>query len=69
MAHVVPRLYDPFEVQQIMAGITRRIYVWGEVVYEDAFRIKRYVKFSQSLFWLANGSVMTEDTDRHNDAD
>jgi hypothetical protein len=65
---VVPKLYPDIEAHQIMTGVGQRIYVWGEVTYEDAFGIPRWVKFSQSFFWLNAERVMSIDTRRHNDA-
>ena len=65
---VVPHLYSDAEIAQIRNGIDRRIYVWGTVLYEDAFGIKHSTNFSQSIIWLTDGNLMSFNTPRHNDA-
>jgi hypothetical protein len=66
---VVPKIYPDVEVEQLKGGVGQRIYMWGEVLYRDAFNIDRYVRFSHSFFWLEDGkTVMSSDTARHNDA-
>jgi hypothetical protein len=70
---VVPRLYSAEEADQIRAGFSQRIHIWGHVVYEDAFQIPRYVRFSMSFMWMGkdaagNDIIMGYDTALHNDA-
>lgn len=65
---VVPHLCSDAEIAQIRNGIDRRIYVWGTVLYEDAFRIEHSTNFSQSIIWLTDGNLMSFNTPRHNDA-
>jgi hypothetical protein len=69
LSAVVPKIYPDVEVEQLKGGVGQRIHIWGEVFYKDAFGIDRYVRFSQSFFWLSDGqNVMSSDTNRYNDA-
>jgi hypothetical protein len=69
MSAPLPRTYSDEEERSIKDGITQRFYVWGIVTFTDAFQIERYVKFSQSLVWLADRTTaMVFDTARHNAA-
>jgi hypothetical protein len=69
MSAVVPKLYSDVEVEQIKIGIGQRLHMWGHVTYEDAFGIERYVKYSFSFYYLADGkSSMSTDTAHHNDS-
>ena len=64
---VVPKLYSEDEARQIKTGIGQRIHCWGEIVYEDAFGISRWVRFSFSFMWMNDDHVMAFDTARHNE--
>jgi hypothetical protein len=67
---VVPKMYPPIEEQQIRNGAGQRIVIWGRVEYEDAFKIKRTLKFAQACFFLLDGkTAMSTDAPRHNEAD
>jgi len=69
MSAVVPKIYPDVEVEQIKMGIGQRLHMWGHVTYEDAFGIERFVKFSFSFYYLADGkSSMSMDTAHHNDS-
>lgn len=39
------------EVAELKAGRDRRIYIWGEVTYEDVFGEHHETRFCHSLFW------------------
>lgn len=70
LSAVAPRMYSDPEIAEIRAGVSRRLYIWGIVSYEDAFQVPRSLKFSQSIVWLADGTnTMSFNTARHNDAD
>jgi hypothetical protein len=70
LSAVVPKLYSDVEVEQIKIGVGQRLHMWGHVTYEDAFGIERYVKYSFSFYYLADGkSSMSMDTAHHNDSD
>ncbi len=42
---------------------------WGEIVYQDAFKNLRILKFGQLIVMLSDGTYMTWDTSHHNEAD
>jgi hypothetical protein len=66
---VAPRMYSDLEIAEIKAGITRRLFIWGKITYEDAFKKERYVTFAQSIVWFADGITNTGmNADRYNDA-
>jgi hypothetical protein len=48
----VPDYIDDIEVEAIKLGITKRVFVWGIVYYEDVFGIAHETKFAHSLYWL-----------------
>jgi hypothetical protein len=55
----VPHLYSDAEILQIRNGVDRRIYIWGAVVYRDAFEVEQFTNFCQSIIWLSDGSQMS----------
>jgi hypothetical protein len=70
LSAVAPRLYSDLEISEIKAGVRQRLYIWGIVTYEDAFKIPRTLKFGQSIMWFEDGVSSTSfNTRRHNDAD
>ena len=70
LSAIVPTIYPEVETHEIMGGATKRIHMWGLITYYDAFDIRRFVKFSVSFFYLADGvSSMSMDTTHHDDFD
>jgi hypothetical protein len=75
LAAFVPKLYFAEEADQIRIGASQRVYIWGHVEYEDAFKISRYVNFCMSFYSTGkdvstqNDIFMGADTARHNDSD
>jgi hypothetical protein len=66
---VVPIMYAEKEVERIKTGGEKRLIMWGNVTYEDAFKIPRFVRFGMTFFWLEDGkTIMSADTPRHNDS-
>jgi hypothetical protein len=65
---IAAKRYPPIEVDQILKGFGQRLYMWGRVVYEDAFKIERFTEFSFSVVLLSNGNFMSYDTNRHNNS-
>lgn len=66
---ITPRLYAPDEIEELMSGVKKRIFVWGIITYEDAFQTPRYLKFCQSIIWMADRQTSLGFNDpRHNDA-
>ena len=45
------------EVQSIMAGQNRRVYIWGTIAYRDQFGDEHETDFSQSVVWLPDGRI------------
>ena len=66
---VASRLYTDDEVNEFERGMTKRLYVYGRVAYEDAFGIMRETKFCKALLYLKNDTFMTLNTPDNNDAD
>jgi|SRR5208283_3835178 len=64
---VVDRLYTPDEVAEIRAG-SKRVYLFGTVIYEDVYHISRSTNFCFSVLWLMDNKSMGLFTRRHNDA-
>ena len=73
LSGVAPRLFLPLEEQQLRIGTNQRLYIWGDVLYEDAFKIQRTVRFAKSFVWLGDPSptqpIMSYDAPRHTDSD
>ncbi len=65
---VVPKLYPEPEARQIRIGVGQRIVTWGIVNYEDAFGIKRFVKFAFSHYLVGDNNWMSMDDRRHNES-
>ncbi len=66
---VVPKLYSEAEADQIRVGVGQRIYIWGAIEFEDAFKISRHVQFCHSFAWLGPDTIMAYDAARYNDSD
>ena len=65
---VAPRLYNAQEVAAIKNGTAIRLYAWGEILYDDAFRVEHRTNFSVSFGWLNDKEIMSFNTRRRNDA-
>lgn len=68
MSAVVDRFCDDADVGAIKRADGRALYVWGVVIYEDAFGNKQTTKFCQILTWLPDNKIWGYFTDSHNDA-
>ena len=62
------RMLTADEINEISAGIGRRLHIYGTVRYRDAFGEARYTNFSQRVEWLRGDQFMGMNTRRHNDA-
>lgn len=63
------RIYSDEDVKEISLGMSKRLYVYGIVKYEDAFGVSRQMKFCEALLWLKNDAYMTLNVPKYNDAD
>jgi hypothetical protein len=66
---MVAKRYSELEVEQIVKGIDQRLVAWGIVSYEDAFKIKRFVKFGYAYHRTGENQWLSTDTIRHNESD
>jgi hypothetical protein len=67
----VDKRYDDDEAEDIKRGRGKMTYIWGTVIYEDAFGKERYTNFAHSIYWVTGpqGEVVIGNyADRHNDA-
>ena len=64
-----PRYVPDSEAREIIVGNDKRVYVWGEITYVDAFGESRSTKFCHNIFWLnGTGQLQGQYTPCHNDA-
>jgi hypothetical protein len=66
---VIGRLLSDSEVEQLKKRPEQGFYIWGQVNYDDAFGVRRVVRFCQTLAWMSDGSAMSRDTSRYNESD
>jgi len=65
---IVPNMVHARDVAEITTGVTKRLYIWGIIEYQDCFQIDRVVRFSQWILFLGSGQYMALNTAGHNDA-
>jgi len=66
---VAPRVYSDEDVNEIThVGVKKLLFVFGTVVYKDAFGGSRYIKVCQEILWLANGNQMSRNYGNYNEA-
>jgi hypothetical protein len=56
MSAVVDHYVDDAEVQDIVNGKGKSLYVWGVVHYDDVFGEPRFTQFAQKLLWVQDRS-------------
>ena len=72
MNAAVQKRFDDNEAEDIKRGKGKRVYIWGTVFYEDAFRKERYSNFAHGIIWTPGPEgkgeiVFGHYADRHND--
>jgi len=65
---VLDNLISDEEINEIMRGNIRKLYVYGTVFYRDSFNEEHYTNFCQFGVWDVAGNFSTINTTRHNDA-
>lgn len=66
---VARELYSDEDVHEIEFGIHKQLFVYGSVVYDDAFGIQRMTNFFQRVAWLKGDKFFSFVMPDHNDAD
>jgi hypothetical protein len=66
---IADRIYSDEDVNEAENGTKKRLYVYGAIVYEDAFGVKRHTNFCQAILFLKEGKFMSQNTTKYNDAD
>jgi hypothetical protein len=56
------------EINEIMRGSIRKLYIYGSIFYRDAFGEAHSTNFCQFAMWDIAGNFSTMNTNRHNDA-
>jgi hypothetical protein len=54
---VVPNMVNDNDVESIKRGIDQALWIWGTILYDDAFGKPRYVNYSQKLVWFPDGQI------------
>ena len=66
---VAREVYSDEDVNEIEFGIHKQLFVYGIVVYEDAFGFQRTTNFFQRVAWLKGNQFLSFVMPDHNDAD
>jgi hypothetical protein len=62
------RLLTDDEIREIKTGWAQKLYIYGTLIFEDAFGIERRTDFCQFGMWDVKENFATMNTTRHNDA-
>lgn len=65
---IAPRIYSDDDVNEVEHGAKKLLYVFGTVVYEDAFGVNRKTQFCKIILWLTNGTRMVRNYGSYNEA-
>jgi hypothetical protein len=63
-----PRIYSDEEVNELQHTMTKLLYVYGTITYEDVFGASRYLKLCQMVLWYTNGTNMVMNAGKYNES-
>jgi hypothetical protein len=66
---IADRMFSDDELHELEFGDSKQLYIYGIVKYQDAFDAPRQTEFCDAIRWMKNGTFMTLNAPRFNDAD
>lgn len=66
---IVPNMVNDSDVESIKRGFDQALWIWGTVIYDDAFGKPRYINYSQRLIWFPDGQIFGRYGDNFSDSD